>query len=142
MTFVACVSTTGDDPTTVIVSRCDASSISAFTVAVKPSVTRTASCTTFANPGNSKAILYSPGVTAANRYCPCSLVTSVRVPIMAGLEIVTVTPGRTAFVLSVTVPFMAPVDALVVCASVAGASVRTKIKPNNAARRVMNSSQS
>src|SRR5580765_6042594 len=93
---------------------------------------------TFANPGSSKVSLYSPGVIAANRYWPCSLVTSVRVPIIAGLVMVTVTPGRTAFVLSVTVPFIAPVVALVVLAGAGAARIRTKIQPNSAERRVMN----
>src|SRR6185503_11394434 len=122
---------------TVMVSRCEASSISTFTVAVKPSVTRTLSWTTFAKPCSSNVILYSPGVTAANRYCPCSLVTSLRVPIIAGLEITTVTPGSTALVLSVTVPFIAPVVALVVWPAASDANVRTQSHPNTAERRSM-----
>ena len=81
---------------------------------------------TLANPGSSKVSLYSPGVIAANRYWPCSLVTSVRVPIIAGLVMVTVTPGRTALVLSVTVPFIAPVVALVVWPAAIDARTRER----------------
>src|SRR5262249_51236493 len=92
---------------------------------------------TLAKPGSSKPTLYSPGGIAAKRYCPWSLVTSVRVPIIAGLVIVTVTPGSTAFVLSVTMPFMAPVVALVVCAAAADENTRTQIQPNHAGWRVI-----
>jgi hypothetical protein len=62
---------------------------------------------------------------------------SLRVPIIDGLEIVTVTPGSTAFVLSVTVPFIAPVVALVVCPAASDANASTQSHPNTAERRVM-----
>src|SRR5438093_1504535 len=44
---------------------------------------------------------------------------AVRAPMSAGLVIVTVTPGSTAAVLSVTRPFIAPVVALTVWAAAA-----------------------
>ena len=46
---------------------------------------------------------------AGNRYCPLSLVIAVWTPISAGLDAVTVTPGSTAPVLSLTVPLIPPV---------------------------------
>ena len=50
------------------------------------------------------------------RNVPVSLVTVLRVPINAAPVRVTVTPGRTAFELSVTLPSIAPVVELTVCA--------------------------
>src|SRR5262249_20665074 len=99
---VDCVSTTGDAPVTVTFSLSDATPSSVLTVAVNPSVTRIPSRTTVENPASSNFTLYSPGGTAANRNVPSSLVTAVRAPIIDGLAIVTVTPGRMADVLSVT----------------------------------------
>ena len=47
---------------------------------------------------------YTPGGTAGKRYDPFSLETCVCVPIIDGLVAVTVTPGNTALLESVTLP--------------------------------------
>src|SRR5919198_951120 len=47
---------------------------------------------------------------AGKRYCPSALVTAVWTPIIAGLVAVTVTPGSTALLVSVTRPLMVPVE--------------------------------
>jgi hypothetical protein len=56
-TWVAAVSTTGDCPVTVIDSVSDASFMSAFTVAVKPTLMRTPSFRTFVKPASSKTMV-------------------------------------------------------------------------------------
>src|SRR5580765_5203188 len=103
VTFVECRSTTGDAPLTVIVSVIDPGVISAFTVAVKPSVTLIPARVTGPNPDNSNVSLHSPGASDGNRYEPSASVTVLRTPITAAPERVTLTPGSTARVLSVTV---------------------------------------
>jgi hypothetical protein len=79
------------------------------------------------NPVNWYFRVYSPGGSDGNRYCPFSFVTDVWFPISAGLVAVTVTPGRIAPVLSVTVPVMLPV----VCAhaGTATSNIRTMDTP-------------
>src|SRR5207237_207024 len=72
-----------------------------------------------ANPDNFSVTLYWPGGnwSAANR--PLTSVTRLRVRFVSTLRISTVTPGRTAPLLSVTVPSIA---AVVICAA-AGAAI-------------------
>src|SRR5687767_10050182 len=70
--------------------------------------TRMPSRFTFWNPANSKAISYTPGGSARKRYEPSAPVTCICGWISAGLLAVTLTPGSTAPVLSVTVPLMRP----------------------------------
>ena len=108
-TCVAEVSTTGDCPVTVIDSVSDASFMSAFTVAVKPTLIRMPSLRTVPKPASSKTTVYSPGGTAVNRYWPSGSLTAVRAPMRDWLVSVTVTPGITADVPSVIRPLMAPV---------------------------------
>src|SRR5207247_6295141 len=93
----------------------------------KFSATRMPSRFSVVNPDNSKITEYSPGGIAANRKNPSSPDTVLRVPIIDGLAMVTVTPGSTALVLSVTLPLIAPVVELVVCArAAAGAAHRQR----------------
>jgi hypothetical protein len=60
-------STTGDSPLTVTVSWSEATRMSMFTVAVKPSPTRTPSRTIVPKPASSYVMRYSPGGTAGKR---------------------------------------------------------------------------
>ena len=59
------------------------------------------------DPSNANLMVYSPGLRSMNRYCPAPSVVASLVPsIIAGLEIVTATPGSTASDASLTVPAM------------------------------------
>jgi hypothetical protein len=68
------------------------------------------------------------------RNVPVSLVTVSRLPINASPVSVTVTPGSTAFDVSVTLPSIAPVVELTVCASAPFASTSMS-KTDRAAER-------
>ncbi len=59
-------------------------------------------------PDSSNVSSYSPEGSAANEYFPSPEVTTERVPMREGDVAVTVTPGRTAFCVSVTVPTRRP----------------------------------
>src|SRR3954468_4345180 len=127
VTLVACRSTTGDAPLTVIVSAIEPGVSSVLTVAVKPRATLIPDRVTGPNPDSSNVNVYSPGPSDGNRYAPSASVIAVRAPIAAAPDKVTVTPGSTAFVLSVTVPLIAPVVELTVCAVAAVARASTTI---------------
>jgi len=86
------------------------------------------------NPDSSNVNVYSPGPSEGNRYAPSASVIAVRAPIAAAPDNVIVTPGSTAFVLSVTVPLIAPVVELTVCAAAAVGRASTTIA-TAAARR-------
>jgi hypothetical protein len=90
---------------------------SVLTVAVNPTPTRMPSWITVPNPASSNFTVYSPGATVGKRNVPFSFVVVTGVPITAGPDSVTVTPGSKAFVLSVTAPVIAPALELTVCAS-------------------------
>src|SRR5262249_39215188 len=86
--------------------------MSAFTVAVNPAVSSTASRRTTLNPDNEKLTAYVPGRRSTTLYWPSLSVTTVRTFSMsAGLAASTVTPGSTAPVVSRTTPAIAPVVA-------------------------------
>jgi hypothetical protein len=61
-------------------------------------------------PGSSKVSVYVPGGIAGKRYIPSALVTTDCTPIMLGLVALTVTPGSTALLVSVTLPVIVPVE--------------------------------
>ena len=109
-TRVVDVSITGDSPVTVTVSCSDATASSTLSVAVNPSRISTPSFFRVLKPGISNVSVYVPGGMAGKRYCPSALVTAVWTPIIAGLFAVTVTPGRTAPLVSETLPLMVPVE--------------------------------
>src|SRR5262245_62785622 len=119
------VSTIGDDPLTVMVSSSEPTRRSAFTVAVKPEVSSTPSFFTVLKPGRLKVTIYVPGgrSTMLKRPSPSVvdvLTRSMRTELLAS----TVTPGRTAPDVSLTIPAMPP---LVCWANVAAgtASIQT-----------------
>src|SRR5581483_9093195 len=94
-TLVFSTSTVGDDPLTVTVSCSDASFSAASTVIVWRTGTTIPSRTIGAKPANSNLSVYVPFETAGKRYKPCALVVEVGVPMAAGPDNVTVTPGST-----------------------------------------------
>src|SRR5437867_8368667 len=104
------VSMTGEAPVTVTVSWSDATFISTFSVAVNPSRISIPSCLIVLKPGSSNVTVYVPGGTPGKRYDPSALVTDTCGPSIAGLVAVTVTPGSTAWLASVTLPLMVPVE--------------------------------
>src|SRR5216683_495101 len=110
-------STTGDAPLTVTDSCSDATVSSTFTVAVKPTLMLMPARITVPNPESSYCTVYMPGGTPGSRYVPSSFVTVVRAPWSAGLVAVTVTPGMTPPLVSVTRPFSDPVVAPMDCAA-------------------------
>src|SRR5258708_3651119 len=114
--LVDVTSTTGDAPLIVTVSWSEATLSSTFTVAVKPTPTLMPSRITPPNPPSSYCTRYPPGGTPGSRYVPSTPVTVVRAPCSAGLVAVTVTPGSTAPLESVTLPVSDPLVAPTVCA--------------------------
>src|SRR6185503_16559393 len=120
-TLVDCTSTTGVAPLTVMLSLSPPGLNSTFTVAMKPTPTRIPSRAIAPNPASSKASLWSPIGTLEKRKKPFWSVTETLVPINDGPESVTVTPGSTDLVLSVTVPLIAPVVEVTVWAIAGGA---------------------
>src|SRR5262245_9711840 len=115
------VSTIGDAPLTVMVSSRAPTRMSAFTVAVKPDVSSTPSFLTVLKPGRLKVTIYVPGgrSTMLKRPSPSVvdvLTRSMRTELLAS----TMTPGRTAPDVSLTIPAMPP---LVCCANVAAGTV-------------------
>src|SRR5262245_52476937 len=63
------------------------------------------------NPDSSAFRLYTPGGIARRTYSPASFVNAVRTAFVAGLVNVTVTPGTSAPLGSLTTPLMSPVGA-------------------------------
>src|SRR5581483_1339317 len=119
------VSMTGDSPVTVTVSCSVATASSTFTVAVNAIAIWMFSRFSVLNPGSSNVREYVPGGSAGKRYNPSVPVTAVCTPISDGLAAVTVTPGRTAPLLSTTLPLMEPVVlAPPPCANAFGADTR------------------
>jgi len=101
------VSTSGEAPETVIVSVTAPTFISESTRAVNPTVSRTPSRRTFWNPASSNTTVNTPMGSGDRRYSPRSSVTLTTDGTCSdGLVAVTVTPGNTPFVLSVTIPVM------------------------------------
>jgi hypothetical protein len=96
------VSMPGDLRSTVTLSLSVAIVSTTSRVAVKPGLTWTSSRFNVLKPARVKTRRYSPGGMAGNRKKPSPLVTILRVPMRASLEIVTVTPGNMAPVLSAT----------------------------------------
>src|SRR5439155_5818683 len=106
---VLCTSTMGVSPVTVIVSATAPTFISALMVTTNAPVTSTPSRLIVLNPASVSVTLYTPGGRLMNRYCPDPSVTTERVLSMStGLANSTVTPGRTAFDVSLTTPVIDP----------------------------------
>src|SRR5262249_58014898 len=63
------------------------------------------------NPESSTFRLYTPGGMARRTYSPASFVNAVRTAFVAGLVNVTVTPGTSAPLGSLTTPLISPVGA-------------------------------
>src|SRR3989442_3490552 len=107
-----CVSTTGAAVDTMTVSSTDPTLNSAFTGAVKPAVNSMPSRRTGENPGSVNVTVYVPGRSSMTLYRPSASVTTLRTfSISVRLDASTVTPGRTAPVVSRTTPVMPPVTA-------------------------------
>ena len=110
----------GDWLVTVTLSCSVATSSLPLIVAVAPAFRLTPSMFRVAKPGNSNDTLYWPPDSSVKRYTPCSFETVVRAPpIMLGLAIDTVTPGKAPPLASVARPVIAPVCC---CASAEPAS--------------------
>src|SRR6185295_14188063 len=107
-TLVFSTSTVGDEPLTVTVSCSDASFISASTVIVWRTGTTMPSRIIGAKPASSNLSVYVPELTAGKRYKPLALVVAVGLPMTAGPDSVTVTPGSTPPWSSVTFPTSSP----------------------------------
>ncbi len=95
---------------TVTDSCSEASFIAASTVIVWRTGTTIPSRISGAKPVSSNVSLYVPELTAGKRYKPLEPVTAVWVPIIAGPDTVTVTPGRTPPWSSTTLPTNSPND--------------------------------
>ncbi len=107
-TLVFCMSTTGDSALTVTDSCSDASCSALSTVRIWPRPSFRLPRFVVAKPASSKVSSYSPEGRGAIEYLPSAPVTTDRTPIKDGERAVTVTPGRTAFWASVTVPVKRP----------------------------------
>ena len=104
---VDATSTTGAAPDTVTVSATVASSSPTSMRAVKPTVSRTFGRWIGRKPDSSNATWKTPIGNGARRYSPTSFVTAVTCgTCKAGLVAVTVTPGSTPPLWSVTCPMM------------------------------------
>src|SRR4029077_1839330 len=104
------MSTTGDSPVTWTVSVTDATDSVTSMVTVTPSGRMTSSRFTVLKPASVLSMVYTPGCSAGKRYMPCESVRLVWTPPTCdGLATLTVTPGSTAPVLSLTVPASADV---------------------------------
>src|SRR6266853_4241282 len=107
-----CVSTRGVSPVTVTDSSTAPPRMSTFTAMTPEPDTARSSRFTVENPGSENVNAYVPGRRSVTRYWPVPSLTTVRVFSMsAGLEISTLTPGRTAAEASRTTP------AIVACAN-------------------------
>src|SRR5258708_23614774 len=106
---VFCTSTTGEALTTVTVSSRAPTVISIGMVRVSVPVRTRPSRLMVAKPGNDTVIVYVPGRRSTMRYKPALSVTALRTFSMStSLDASTVTPGRTAPDVSLTVPVIAP----------------------------------
>ncbi len=104
-----CTSTTGDCPDTVIVSETAPTLRDALTGATNPAEISTPSRRTEVKPVSVKVTVYTPGRSCCTENWPALSLTAVRVfSISAGLAASTVTPGRTAPLLSFTTPAIVP----------------------------------
>ncbi len=105
---VVCTSTSGELPVTVTVSSTVPTFSSAFTLAVKFASRTIPACLTVWNPASSNVTSYVPGRRSTIRNWPEASETPVfDLSIRAGLLAVTVTPGRTAPLASMTTPAIA-----------------------------------
>ena len=117
---VVCVSTSGDDPATTMVSASAPTRMSALIGMTPDPETVTSSRCTVVNPPSENFTTYVPGGRVTMRYWPVPSVTTVRTfSVNAGLEASTVTPGRTAPDESLTTP------AIVACANATRGRIST-----------------
>src|SRR5262245_11871506 len=101
-------STIGLAPETVIVSSSDPTFISALTVAVKLAGSSSPSRLYVLKPGSVNVTVYTPGRRSTMLYTPRSSLTTARIfSISSELAASTVTPGRTAPLVSFTTPVIA-----------------------------------
>jgi hypothetical protein len=107
-TLVFSTSTVGDEPLTVTVSCSEASFIVASTVTVWRTGTTMPSRRSGAKPASSNLSVYVPEFTAGKRYWPLAVVVTVGVPMTAGPDRVTLTPGNAPPWSSVTFPTSSP----------------------------------
>ena len=104
---VVCVSISGDDPATTMVSASAPTRRSALIGMTPDPETVTSSRCTVVNPPRENFTTYVPGGRVTMRYWPVPSVTTVRsFSVSAGLDASTVTPGRTAPDESLTTPAM------------------------------------
>src|SRR5262245_39265950 len=105
--FDEVVSTTGLIPETVTDSASAPTLSSTSTLATKPTVRRMSSRRTVWKPDSEYTTVNVPIGSGVSRYSPRSSVTTViSGTCSAGLVVVTVTPGRTAPLVSLTWPMM------------------------------------
>src|SRR5262245_13470992 len=101
------MSTTGVAPETTTVSSSVPTASSTFSGTLTFAATSTPSRRTVSNPGRVNVTEYVPGRRLIIVYLPSASVTADRTFSMrTGLDTSTLTPGRTAFVLSVTSPLI------------------------------------
>src|SRR5688500_18362356 len=102
-----CTSTIGDSPVTTTVSCRAPTFSSALTPATKVPASWMSARRTVENPGRENVTVYVPPRRSMMRYCPSPSVVAVRTfSIKSGLVTSTVTPGRTAPLVSFTMPVM------------------------------------
>src|SRR5712692_6587938 len=128
------VSTSGETPVTVAVSEIVPNSSVKLTRAVCCTCNSTSRVAVL-KPSSSLFTVYVPGGNAGKSNRPTSLLTVVRVALVALLTTVTVAPGTTAPVESFTSPVMVPS----VCAK-DGAQRSNHVNPTNRVRRIGKSS--
>src|SRR5712692_5572702 len=124
------VSTSGETPVTVAVSEIVPNSSVKLTRAVCCTCNSTSRVAVL-KPSSSLFTVYVPGGNAGKSNRPTSLLTVVRVALVALLTTVTVAPGTTAPVESFTSPVMVPS----VCAT-HGAQRSNHVNPTNRVRRI------
>src|SRR5207247_4526118 len=93
---------------TVTVSLCWPGSIVKSTRISEPTSTTTFPRSNVLNPGNSTRTVYVPGISVGALYCPTSSVVRVRARPLCVSMMLTVAPGRTAPVGSLTLPRIRP----------------------------------
>src|SRR5437016_10275464 len=102
------VSTSGISSLTVTVSLCAPGSMVKSTRISEPTSTRTFPRSNVLNPGNSTRTVYVPGISVGALYSPASSVVTVRARPLCVSMMLTVAPGSTAPVGSLTLPRIRP----------------------------------
>src|SRR5437879_3873497 len=102
------VSTSGISSLTVTVSLCAPGSMVKSTRISLPTLTTTFPRSNVLNPGNSTRTVYVPGISVGSLYSPASSVVTVRAGPLCVSIMLTVAPGRTAPVESLTLPRIRP----------------------------------